>query len=382
MATIRARLVRRHLVRPLRARPQAAVPTTAKDGTPLVDVTMRVDEGKQYFINRITFTGNTTTRDNVIRREMRIVEAGPFNTMALKDSVKRLNQLGYFKPLEGEAVDVQKTTTADNKVDISLKFEEQNRNQLTFGAGVSQFDGFFGQLSFQTSNFLGRGETFSATAQQGNRAKNYQLAFTEPFLFDRPMTAGVDVYAREIRYEGQFTQASVGGNLVFGFQVMPYARMFVNYSLEQVEVKDLNPLYRDPLVLAGNPFLEDSLLIGEGGRRTISKIGPSFVYNTVDHPIFPTSGSRYTLIDGLGRHWREHELHQSAGGSHQVLPDWRQAPDVAGLPRAGGVHQTLRQHHRAAHLRAAVPRRRIQHARLRSAHGRAARSGHRPRPGR
>ena len=139
------------------------------------------------------------------------------------------------------------------------------------------------------------------TAQQGNRAKNYQVAFTEPFLFDRPMTAGVDLFAREIRYEGQFTQESVGGNVVFGFQVMPYARMFVNYSLEQVEVKDLNPLYRDPLVLAGNPFLADSLLIGEGGKRTISKIGPSYVYNTVDHPIFPTSGSRYTLsLDWAG----------------------------------------------------------------------------------
>jgi len=272
-----------------------------KEGPPIVDVTMRVDEGKQYFINRITFTGNTTTRDNVIRRELRILEAGVFNTQALKDSVKRLNQLGYFKPLEGEAVDVQKTPNADNKVDIGLKFEEQNRNQLTFGAGVSQFDGFFGQLSFQTSNFLGRGETFSVTAQQGNRAKNYQVAFTEPFLFDRPMTAGVDLYSREIRYEGQFTQESLGGNLVFGFQVMPYARMFVNYSLEQVEVKDLNPLYRDPLVLAGNPFLEDSLLIGEGGKRIVSKLGPSFVYNTVDHPIFPTSGSRYTLsLDWAG----------------------------------------------------------------------------------
>ena len=273
----------------------AAAPVAAKNGMPLVDVTMRVDEGKQYFVNRITFTGNTTTRDNVIRRELRVVEAGVFNTQALKDSVKRLNQLGYFKPLEGEAVDVQKTPNADNKVDIGLKFEEQNRNQLTFGAGVSQFDGFFGQLSFQTSNFLGRGETFSATAQQGNRAKNYQLAFTEPFLFDRPMTAGVDIFAREIRYEGQFTQASLGGNLVFGFQVMPYARMFMNYSLEQVEVKDLNPLYKDPLVLNGNPFLADSLLIGEGGKRIISKLGPSFVYNTVDHPIFPTSGTRYTL---------------------------------------------------------------------------------------
>jgi outer membrane protein insertion porin family len=266
-----------------------------KEGPPIVDVTMRVDEGKQYFINRITFVGNTTTRDNVIRRELRLLESGVFNTQALKDSVKRLNQLGYFKPLEGDAVDVQKTTTADNKVDIQLKLEEQNRNQLTFGAGVSQFDGFFGQLSFQTSNFLGRGETFTVTAQQGNRAKNYQLAFTEPFLFDRPMTGGIDLFAREIRYEGQFTQASVGGNLVFGFQVAPYARMFVNYSYEKVKVKDLNPLYQDPVVLAGNPFLYDSLLIGEGGQRTISKIGPSYVYNTVDHPIFPTSGTRYTF---------------------------------------------------------------------------------------
>jgi outer membrane protein insertion porin family len=279
------------------AGPPSPGPSAAngKEGPPVVDVTMRVDEGKQYFINRITFVGNTTTRDNVIRRELRLLESGVFNTQALKDSVRRLNQLGYFKPLEQDAVDVQKTKTADNKVDIQLKLEEQNRNQLTFGAGVSQFDGFFGQLSFQTSNFLGRGETFSVTAQQGNRAKNYQLAFTEPFLFDRPMTAGIDLYSREIRYEGQFTQASVGGNLVFGFQVMPYARMFVNYSYEQVKVKELNPLYQDPLVLAGNPFLYDSLLIGQGGQRTISKIGPSFVYNTVDHPIFPTSGKRYTM---------------------------------------------------------------------------------------
>ena len=204
---------------------------------------MRIQEGKQYFVNRITFLGNTTTRDNVIRREMRLVEAGVFNTEALKYSVKRLNQLGYFKPLEGDAIDVQKTPGADNKVDVSLKFEEQNRNQLTFGAGVSQFDGFFGQLAFQTSNFLGRGETFSVSAQQGDRAKNYQVAFTEPFLFDRPITAGVDVFNREIQYISQFTQASTGGNSCTGFQVSPFSRMFVNYSYQNVTVKDLNPLY-------------------------------------------------------------------------------------------------------------------------------------------
>jgi outer membrane protein insertion porin family len=267
----------------------------AANGPPIVDVVMRFTEGKQYFINRISFTGNTTTRDNVIRRELRILEANVFNTEALKYSIKRLNQLGYFKALEGDAISVEKTPNADNKVDVALKFEEQNRNQLTFGAGVSQFDGFFGQLSFQTSNFLGRGETFTVSAQQGNRARNYQLAFTEPFLFDRPMTAGIDLFIREIRYINQFTQASIGGNLVYGFQTGDFSRMFVNYSLEQVEVKDLNPIYNDPLVIGRNPFLQDSLLIGQGNRRTISKISPSWVFNTVDQPIFPTSGTRYTL---------------------------------------------------------------------------------------
>jgi outer membrane protein insertion porin family len=275
--------------------PSPAATAAAQEGPPVVDVTMRVDEGKQYFVNRITFVGNTTTRDNVIRRELRLLEANVFNTEALKYSIKRLNQLGYFKELEGDAISVEKTPGVDNKVDVKLTLEEQNRNQLTFGAGVSQFDGFFGQLAFQTSNFLGRGETFSMMAQQGNRAKNYQIAFTEPFLFDRPITAGIDLYMREIRYIGQFTQASIGGNVVYGFQVADYSRMFVNYSYEQVEVKDLNPLYNDPVVRTGNPFLEDALLLGLGGKRTISKIGPSFVFNTVDSPIFPSSGTRYTL---------------------------------------------------------------------------------------
>ena len=84
-----------------RPRPAAAKPV------PIVDVTMRLEEGPQYFVNRITFTGNTTTRDNVIRREMRLVEGGVFNTEALKYSVRRLNQLGYFKKLEGNEKDMK-----------------------------------------------------------------------------------------------------------------------------------------------------------------------------------------------------------------------------------------------------------------------------------
>jgi outer membrane protein insertion porin family len=292
---------------------------------PTVNVTMRLQEGEQYFVNRITFTGNTTTRDNVIRREMRLVEGGVFSTEALKYSIRRLNQLGYFQNLEQSpnAVDVQKAQQASGNppaVDVTLRLEEQNRNQLTFGAGVSQFEGFFGQLSFQTSNFMGRGESLTLSLQAGSRAENYQVAFSEPFLFDRNITGAVDVYKRSLRYINQFTQESTGGNMLMGFPVADFSRLFVTYSFESTSVSDFNEAFFDPTcyfreggcrdisledpgqltpdaleLLRRNPFLQDSLLIGQGGRRTISKIVPSFVFNTVDNPIFPTTGRRLQM---------------------------------------------------------------------------------------
>jgi outer membrane protein insertion porin family len=289
------------------AAPAAAAKAPGKpDPKSVVDVTMRMEEGKQYFVHRITFVGNTTTRDNVIRREIRLFEGNVFNTEALKYSVRRLNQLGYFKNLEGEAIDVQKTPNADNQVDVKLKLEEQNRNQITFGAGVSQYEGFFGQLAFQTSNFMGRGETFSVSLQQGNRAKNYQVGFTEPFLFDRPITAGIDVFNQEIQYLGAYTQASAGATTVWGFPAGPFSRLFLTYSYQKVRVKDLNPAYLTAVTFNSNnnnPFLTDVLLLNQGGQRRISKIGPSFVYNTVDNPIFPTTGRRFSAsfdLAGLG----------------------------------------------------------------------------------
>jgi outer membrane protein insertion porin family len=280
-------------------------PTRAADGAPIVDVTMRFQEGEQYFVNRLVFQGNTTTRDNVIRREIRLLEGGIFNTEALKYSVRRINQLGYFKSLEdGDAIQVEKTPDEKNKVDVTLQFEEQNRNQITFGAGVSQWEGFFGQLAFQTSNFMGRGESATFSVLAGRRAQNYQVAFTEPFLFDRPITAGIDLFKRELRYIFAYTQASVGGNLVFGFPLADFTRAFAAYRLEQVSVKDINPFYLEPGVIDRNPFLADALLLNQGGqRRTISQITPSVVHNTIDNPIFPTQGRRYTAtidLAGLG----------------------------------------------------------------------------------
>jgi outer membrane protein insertion porin family len=314
--------------------PAALAAEPKPTGPPIVDLTLRIQEGKQYFVNRIVFVGNTTTRDSVIRREMRLYENGVFNSEALKYSIRRLNQLGYFKPLEGPPKDVtvDKTNGQDTRVDVRLQLQEQNRNQLTFGAGVSQYEGFFGQLSFQTSNFLGRGESFTVAVQAGSRAQNYSLGFTEPFLFDRNITGGVNLFKSEVRYIGQFTQQSVGGVLTFGFPVgNGFTRMFANYSYEQTRVSEINAAFCDPILLARNPFLRDSLLLsgadcgfgtgtsteinpltgqpvtvaiaGGAPERRISKVVPSLVYNTVDQPIFPTTGRRFSAsfdVAGLG----------------------------------------------------------------------------------
>jgi outer membrane protein insertion porin family len=284
---------------------ETGLPIGPEEPPPVVDVTVRMLEGKQFYVNRITFAGNTTTHDNVARREMRVYEGGVFDTENLKQSIRRLNQLGYFKPLEGKDEEMQVVPTPGKEgwVDIKLKFEEQNRNQISFGAGVSQFDGFFGQLSFQTSNFLGRGETFGINLQKGSRARQYQVSFSEPYLLDRPITVGADVYSRQFIYDFQYTQDSTGTNYVFGFPLADYLRMFMTYSYERIRVYDLNDAYKDPRVLASSPFLREALLIDQGGQRRVSKITPSVVYNTVNMPIFPDRGTRITGsvdIAGIG----------------------------------------------------------------------------------
>ena len=218
-----------------------------QSGDPIVDVTIRVDEGKQYFINRITFAGNTHTRDPVVRRELALVEAGVFNTQALKSSIQRLNQLGYFKALDAEGVKVEKAEGADNKVDIELKVEEQNRNQISFGAGASQNEGFFGNASFTTTNFLGRGESVTVSLQKGSRANNYQIAFSEPFLFGRPITLGVTLFSRKIDYrisstEVDYSEVRTGFNLTTGMPLRRFTRGFVTYGYEVIDTSSSNAL--------------------------------------------------------------------------------------------------------------------------------------------
>jgi outer membrane protein insertion porin family len=263
----------------------------------IVDVVISMDEDKQYFVGEIHFAGNDTTRDKVIRREVYLNEGDVFNTEALKLSIRRINQLGYFKEMEG-APDLAPSSRGDDKVDVTFKVQEQNRNQFTLGGGVSELEGTFVNASFSTSNFLGLGETLSLYAQTGQRTRNYQVAITEPYFLDRPITAGINVFKQKVTYDSfgtfvGYSQERTGTTLTTGFHVGRFSQAFLNYSYEVVDVQSLGnattgttssttPVY--------NPFL-----FGQSSTRHESRISPTFVHNTTDSPFTPRAGVKYTF---------------------------------------------------------------------------------------
>jgi outer membrane protein insertion porin family len=260
-----------------------------------------MDEDKKYYVGKITFTGNTTTRDKVIRREVYLNEGDTFNTEALKLSIRRINQLGYFKPMEG-APELGPSTLGEDRIDVTFKVEEQNRNQFTFGGGVSGLEGTFLNASFSTANFLGLGETVQLSAQTGARAKNYQLALTEPYLFDRPITAGIDLYSRKLDYLTTanvvgYSEVRTGVSLTSGLPIgrRGFLRLFASYTYEVVDTAGLGNLANGsviPTSTAGEPVFAQFL---DDGRHPESRIAPSLVYNTVDNPYTPRKGMKITL---------------------------------------------------------------------------------------
>jgi outer membrane protein insertion porin family len=284
----------------------------------VVDVVLAMEEDKRYYVGRINFTGNHSTRDKVIRREIYMNEGDVFNTEALKQSIRRVNQLGYFKPIEG-APELQPNGKHDDQIDVTFKLDEQNRNQFTFGGGVSGLEGPFLNASFQTANFLGAGDTFTLAVQTGSRTKNYQLGVLKPYFLDRPLTAGMDFFIRKITYLSQtnfvgYTQQDQGGSLSLGLPLGRFSRGSASYSYQVIDLVALDEsalrnlgytsgTTRDATadVLAGifSPPSDDGeadaatrALFGPTGRRYESRITPSFVRNTVDNPFQPRSGTR------------------------------------------------------------------------------------------
>ncbi|MBI1790921.1 MAG: outer membrane protein assembly factor BamA [Acidobacteria bacterium] len=278
-----------------------------------IDLTLTAEEGKQFFVRRIDFSGNTTTRDKVIRREVLLDEGDMFNTRLWDVSILRLNQLGYFEVLkENEAAEIKRNPQS-NTVDITLKVKERGKNSIGLTGGVSGIAGSFMGFNYATNNFLGLGETLSIESQLGSRMRDVSFGFTEPYFLDRPLNLGFVVYMRRFNFDQgreislltgrnfiplfdtlgrdnllNYVQNSQGFNLSGSYPLRrAFARLGITYGYDRSDIVVKST--------ASRQYFEFINFQGIGGPNALSgiktsRITPSYSYNTVNHPINPTGG--------------------------------------------------------------------------------------------
>src|SRR5262252_8582584 len=282
----------------------------------IVNLTINVDEDRQFYVNRIAFSGNTTTRDKVIRREIMVEEGQVFNSSVWDMSLQRLNQLGYFEEIKTEDAEVKPSST-EPQVDINLKVKEKGRNSIGFNGGVSGIGGGFIGLSYETNNFLGFGETLAVTLQGGTRQSQYQFSFTEPYLFDRPLTTGFTVFKTSFRYDQarelfgidpsklpsglgfenrlNFEQKGAGFNLFASYPFKIWNRVGLNFGINHSRTSAINAATEE--YFNSVKTQQDQSFISTAGGGGFSdfhahSLIPSFSYNrTNGSAISPSSGS-------------------------------------------------------------------------------------------
>src|SRR5215470_11198782 len=283
--------------------------TEVDDASKIINLTLRFDEQKQYYVRRIDFSGNTTTRDKVIRRELMIDEGQLFNKRLWEMSVLRLNQLDYFDKIEADKAAEIKRNNKAGTVDITLKLKEKGKQSIGLQGGVSGLAGSFVGLTYQTNNFLGLGETLTFSAQFGSLQRIFQFGFTEPYLFDRPISTGFTVFSSRYSFDqakqeslllGQsvsinpqfiqnYNQDSTGFTAFASYPIRRFSflRVGLSYGLTRTNITAFNDASR--LLFQSiqyRSFAGPSALDG----IVSSTLTPSLSYNTVDNPQEATRG--------------------------------------------------------------------------------------------
>src|SRR5256885_618661 len=313
----------------------------AKPDEGIADFVITIDEGKQFTLRRLEFTGNTFTRDNVLRREVLVNEGDIYNQQYFEYSVTRLNQLGYFNPIDKDKDADFRTNEEEGLVDVTVKVSEKGRQQISFNGGVSGIGGSFFGLEYSTNNLFGRGEVLSINLAAGNRQRSFQFSFTEPYIRNRPITAGFTVFASSAKFFGEgtflsqntqaqqglsgslfdffntneanlFTRNSVGGSIFASaplsefYRKRPFtqfSRVGLSYQLSESSVKD-------PPVNAEAQSTQVIPVIYRQPNILTSRATGSFVYDTRNASIDRTKGRSLTAavaLAGLGGDVRTYE---------------------------------------------------------------------------
>lgn len=243
----------------------------------IVDLGLEISEGKQVFVERIEISGNTKTRDKVIRRDIALIEGDLYNSRLLAHSRQNLGNLGYFEDVK---IDTRRGT-AEDRVDIEVTVKEKPTGSFAIGAGFSSIDGVLGAGSISQNNFLGLGTRVSFSGQLGSSANRFVLRYQDPHVLDTETSLDLSLYNQRLLFQNLtgFDQDAKGGSLTLGRRL--YKELFgsVSYKYEQVRIFNLSP----------NLAIDPARLIKEGTNTTAS-VGVGVSMDLRDNRRDPTRG--------------------------------------------------------------------------------------------
>lgn len=277
-----------------------------------MSVAFRVNDAPRVYVEQININGNTHTKDKVIRREFRLSEGDAFNSFKVKRSRDRIQSLGYFQEkLEIE----QKPGSAPDRVILEANVEEKSTGELQVSAGFSSLEKFIVDLSIRERNFMGKGQEVRASVNYSSYSKSVELGFTEPYLMDRNIAVGGDIFRRDYNSfnfindnerNTTYQQVTTGTQLRLGVPLTEYISLALRYGLSYDDVSlDRSTFFSiDP---NGNevcePILAGRYLCDAIGKRTTSSLGYSLVFDNLNNRIRPSAGQRVILSQdfaGLG----------------------------------------------------------------------------------
>jgi len=240
-----------------------------------VNITYMVQKGKQVFFEYIIIGGNTKTRDKVIRRELRVYEQELYNGRKLKRSVRNLYRLDFFEDVKVNTV----KGSADDQMVLKIDVTEKPTGTMSFGAGYSSQESVFGSVSVSQRNLFGRGQILSAEGQIGGSTNLYKLSFTEPWLFDIPLSMNVDLYKWETDYD-TYDRNSFGGGLGFSYPVYDFVRASIKYNYDDADITNITE------------NAATSIKDLEGSNIT-SSVTTSIIYDSRNRRFNPSEGSKH-----------------------------------------------------------------------------------------
>ncbi|MET0180840.1 MAG: outer membrane protein assembly factor BamA [Novosphingobium sp.] len=275
-------------------------------------ITFVLNETPRVYVERVDVNGNTLTQDKVVRREFRLSEGDAFNSLQVKRSTNRINSLGYFQDkFEVE----QKPGSAPDRIVLEANVEEKATGELQLSAGFSSLESFILQASIRQRNFRGRGQTVGASVNYSRYSKSAEVSFTEPYVFDRNVSAGLDIYRRDLNNfnfanndrNTTFEQTTTGFQGRLGVPLTEFVTAVGRYTFNIDDVTlDRNQFFADldgDGTLECNPLAAGRYLCDAIGNRTSSILGLSLVYDTLDNRLRPTRGNNAVLsldFAGLG----------------------------------------------------------------------------------